>query len=499
MLIGNRHEFAIELVPASPSWSSKYRPEQAVWAGFALWLCDTNLSLHVVDGTSTTEEYLYVPLAALADWLVASAPAISFEERPKRFSITQTLHRDAARWADVKPPRGMTEDDWLDERERWWSSHFLRAGADGAIVPDVALSRDDDRLVVSWHLRPSRRAMISFLHEAGTTTVNWSSAVDVISAFVAYVAESLREAGLGDLYAWASEADPWMSALQDQRRGFRLFIGQPAEHLEQLLGVATEDELFRALGLTDAWDDPAESIECQILRDLSPNISRDILESVRALGEVIRTTQPNGKGWLVSRDVAREAMRSATSPEEAGQLAAGELRKWLQLGFEPIVDTDALLQDIGVRVQHGVEGGTDEMIVGTRENSSPVVHTFRSLRTRTRWGRRFEACRALGHLACDAIRTGGIGAASGPFAPGMRRRRSGAFAAELLLPSGAIAARSGGMLDGLTDETSFSHLLEDYGVGARTAAYQLWNQGWLSTGAIRDELIDVFAARDIRD
>lgn len=77
-------------------------------------------------------------------------------------------------------------------------------------------------------------------------------------------------------------------------------------------------------------------------------------------------------------------------------------------------------------------------------------------------------------------------------------QRSGtrAFAAEFLLPEQGMQQLSGGVLDGLPDETDLSLLLEDYGVGARTAAYQLWNRGWLSSSTLRDELIDRFAASD---
>jgi hypothetical protein len=140
------------------------------------------------------------------------------------------------------------------------------------------------------------------------------------------------------------------------------------------------------------------------------------------------------------------------------------------------------------------DGGRDEMIVAARQGTAPLARTFTSRRTKTTWGWRFEACRAMGHAACDPVRAGALGAGFGAYARGARRRRSGAFAADLLLPAAALAARSVGRLDGLADERGFAALLADYGVGARTAAYQLWGRGWLSSAALRDELIDGFAA-----
>jgi len=119
--------------------------------------------------------------------------------------------------------------------------------------------------------------------------------------------------------------------------------------------------------------------------------------------------------------------------------------------------------------------------------------TLETVRTSRPWGQRFEAARALGHVLLDPVRAGAIGAASGPFAQETRRRRSGAFAAELLLPESALAAANAGELDGAARGSSFADLLERYGVGARAAAYQLWNRGWLSSPDLRDDLIDRFA------
>jgi len=41
--------------------------------------------------------------------------------------------------------------------------------------------------------------------------------------------------------------------------------------------------------------------------------------------------------------------------------------------------------------------------------------------------------------------------------------------------------------------------VDHYRVGARTAAYQLWNHGLRSSADVRDDLIDRFATRLPRD
>ena len=78
----------------------------------------------------------------------------------------------------------------------------------------------------------------------------------------------------------------------------------------------------------------------------------------------------------------------------------------------------------------------------------------------------------------------------------MRRRRSGAFAAELLLPTSALAQLSGGALDGAAEDDRFASLLEEYGVGARPRRTSFYNRRWLSDAAIRDDLIEQHGRRE---
>lgn len=50
------------------------------------------------------------------------------------------------------------------------------------------------------------------------------------------------------------------------------------------------------------------------------------------------------------------------------------------------------------------------------------------------------------------------------------------------------------MLDRGADPVVFERLMEAYGVGARTAAHQLYNHQLLSSAEIRDQLIDDYGA-----
>jgi hypothetical protein len=220
------------------------------------------------------------------------------------------------------------------------------------------------------------------------------------------------------------------------------------------------------------------------------------------LSEIGRTaTHPDRDAlatWRKAREIAIDASRPAESPEHAGYLAAPEIREALGLNGQPIGDIGATLAQLGLSYEHReVFGGRDQMMVAARLDGAPVARTLRTLRTERHWGQRFEACRALGHILLDPIRAGAMGAASGPFAASTRRRRSGAFAAELLLPESATARASGQAVDGAAASSVFEDILATYGIGARTAAYQLWNRGWLSSPEVRDELIDQYGATAI--
>ena len=151
------------------------------------------------------------------------------------------------------------------------------------------------------------------------------------------------------------------------------------------------------------------------------------------------------------------------------------------------------MQELGVEVvRSDVDCSLERMLAGSRRGAGAVAVINRTPRTTTPWGERFELARALGHLLVDSYRADALGTASTPFAQPWARRCSGAFAAEFLLPGEHLFERFEA-LDSAADRDEFPSLLNEYGVGARTAAFQLWNRGLLSSPRIRDGLIDDFS------
>ena len=174
MLIGNRNDLAIEVLPLAPTWERRYLPERTGWAQLAIWVHGTNLCRNHLEGSDSIREGINVPLAPVADWLMRSWTFIEFEERPGCFPPRNSLRRTLRDWGDTAPAAGFTEDQWFDARELWWTRHFLSAGADGARLPNVSLVRSSDRLVIEWGPAefPGDHAP-RFISEHGQEVLEW--------------------------------------------------------------------------------------------------------------------------------------------------------------------------------------------------------------------------------------------------------------------------------------------------------------------------------------
>ena len=492
MLIGDRGRLAFELHPLAPTWERRHLPERTGWAQLSIWVNGANLCRNVLDGPSIREG-VNVPLGPVADWLVRSWTFIRFEERPDCFPPRASVFDTLRAWGDTRPP-GQTaedEDEWFDARERWWTRHFLAAGADGAQLPNVSLLRGGDRLFVEWapaEFAGSRAP--EFLSESGQWSLRWDDGEEVLAEFVARVAEWFRAEGLDDAYSWTNLRDPLREVEADFRERLRAFTGIDAGVLRAWTATATDAELRRNLGVPEGSDDPGESVITQVLRDLPPTAPESVRREVWRLDERTREATHFAEELRVA---ARDAAAAGAGPEESGQLAAREVRDRLDLNGRPVANMDEQMQVLGVKVvRSDVECSQERMLAGSRRGAGAVAVINRTPRTATQWGERFELARALGHLLVDSCRGDALGAASTTFAQAWARRCSGAFAAEFLLPSERLFDRFGA-LDSAADRDVFPSLLNEYGVGARTAAFQLWNQGLLSDHHVRDDLIDDFS------
>ena len=265
MLIGDRDRLAFELHPLAPTWERRHLPERTGWAQLSIWVNGNNLCRNVLDGPFIREG-VNVPLGSMADWLVRSWTFIRFEERPDCFPPRASAFGTLREWGNTHPPGQTDEDEWFDARERWWTRHFLAAGADGAQLPNVSLLRGGDRLFVEWtpaEFAGSRAP--EFLSESGQGSFRWDDGEEVLAEFVAYMAEWFRAEGLDDAFPWTNLRDPLREAEADFREGLRAFTGIDAEILRTWTATATDADLRRNLGIPEGSDDPGESVITQVL------------------------------------------------------------------------------------------------------------------------------------------------------------------------------------------------------------------------------------------
>lgn len=505
MLFGNRETFALEIEPVAPSWGTKYLPESTAWAGFSVWLSGTNICRHLIHGTSQVQDCVYVPLASIADWFTSSWKALSFEEIT-RYAIkrrssmevsqisVQALMKD---WESTPPPLGQPELEWEDQRYEWWERHFLLAGADGSHLPNLSFFRQEELLwIEAASIKHPGDQPPQFIDDSESAVVYWRDASKTIGDFVKYVGNQLSVAGLHHLFPWCTKDDPLAFASSDFLESISLFTGRIIDELLLVAGVKQESEIVDALGIVDA-EDPAASAATQVLRDLTPTSTPDHATQVAQLLKLLinkTAGAPSGELTSMRKDLP-DFSQMTVSPEQWGYEAAQQVRAMCKLGNSPIEDINSLCHHFGIRterIQNTVVN--DRMIAGVGNDSSAWIAVLNTPRTRVEHSYRFEITRGLGHLLLDSARCGTIGAASSSYAQEFRRRRSGAFAAELLIPAVVLASEPSLRSNSGPDLDDFRNVLSRFGVGKTTAAYQLWNHNLLPSRDSLDDLLELDTA-----
>lgn len=460
MIFGDRDELALEVDRFDPPWQP-VDPDESVWAAVAVWVAGVNLTEHRRHGSDRVRDDLHIPLVPLARWCIAARAALHYEERTHLGAFTSP-HEELDRWSTAALAPRLDEAAWLDRRDAWWSRHFTGSATADLVAPSLGIVRNDDRALVSWRTPDLPRPDRTFIRPSGAKIVSWTVVSAALDDYVAAVR------------AW-SPSGQLEPTVEDAHGALEYYTGLAASELPA----------FRFL--PEAVHDPAVDPLAQVVRDLTHRTSTGpaqgpIVKVIRAVGE------HGDHGWWDMR--ARLVMAPGIGFEQEGYDGAQTVRRLLGLDGQPIDDVEKLARELGVQVTGDAPAADgDRMVVAGSAGGPAVSMLLASARTATPWGRRFEVARALGHLLLDPVRGAAIGAASGPRAMASRRRRSGAFAAELLLPTVALEEASAGALDGIAEGTRFAALLKRFGVGATTAAFHLWNQGFLSSPEVRDDLM----------
>ena len=370
----------------------------------------------------------------------------------------------------------------------------METEAQGSVLPDLALVRDSEDLVVGWsgiHVEGERRP------DSGVHRLPWREGAALLEEFVLSVAESFRTAGQGGVYPWICEEHPLNGQDVGGTEALLAFTGRGEESLREVLGLDGSADLWSALGIYSG--DPAASIVTQVLRDLPPESGKDLACLALEIQENLEKGASKSEADEVRR-IGAEVLRDVAEPEMQGHEAAVALRERFDLDGAP-VSTKRLgeilvacgldVEDVRREVSPG--SGDVSSILGALEGRGSAVSLIETPRMARLWARRFEFCRGLGTVMLDSFREGRLGRASCAWASVRNRRRSGAFAAEFLLPVDGLRKRNLWSLDSLAGRRAFGEILNEFKIGARAGAYQLWNLGLLSSAELRNELIEEFA------
>ncbi len=370
----------------------------------------------------------------------------------------------------------------------------LAADTEGSHLPNLSFFRQEDLLWIEAGpiIHPGDQPP-QLIDDSVASIIPWRSATQTIGNFVQYVGIHLAAAGLHSLFPWCAKKDPLASTSGDLLESICLFTGRNTDELMLASGVNDQFQIASALGILDDKD-PSTSAATQVLRDLSPSTpcspSAQINHLLRTLLE--QTAGSPAQELVAIRKDFPEITQAMVSPEEHGYEAARRVRALHRLNNDPFVDVVYLCRRFGIRTDHIQWHLTnDRMIVGAGADSSAWIAVLKSPRTDPPHAYRFEIARGLGHLLLDSDRGGTIGAASSSHAQEFRRRRSGAFAAELLAPAAMLAQEKSLHSNSGPDLNAFRGILSRYGVGKRTAAYQLWNHDLLPSKDSLEELLEM--------
>lgn len=486
MRFGRESTLAFDLEPVVPSWDCRTPSEQGPWARLIIWFRGENLCRTLVQDSASVHEGVYVPLAPIADWLVRNARYIAYEESARAFPTDANLHAALELWKSSAPASPFAEEDWDDLHWEWSDRHFLHAGTEGSWLPNLSVVRVDDDLWLSLaRCRFATPEAPSFLYVPTTDRVPWEEAKQTLTDFVEYIREELQKSGLATSYPWIDRPNPFAQALDIGLQEYtRDGLGLDPTAFEKFSGLSL-GRASQTLNLSGKTA-PENSATFQALRDLE--LEPGIWEPLVA--EDLSSRVQHGQQFARVRRSVIEALEVAP-PEAQGYSAARNLRRGLGLERGPLEGVEGLAMQLAIEVRpYSVDTDYDHAAaLGHREGLGKVL-LFNSPKTRDPWARNMEVLRGMGHLLLD----GGadqlaLGAGSSRRATGPRRRRSGAFAAEMLLPQDAIHQRTGGVLDVVTEPEVFESLMKEYGVGATTAAWQSYNAGLLSSRERVDELI----------
>jgi hypothetical protein len=414
----------------------------ATWARLRLEVNGSDVLELIHLPSKTSRAAVYGPLFPLVEWFVENWWSLLYEASP---TSPLTPGRHAPLW-----------------KRAWMQRHNLLAAREGMALPDATFVRDGDDLIVRWDPDPE-------WHETRRVRFIGSGQVRVHAEQFAQQVTTLVEATLQRLQA----------LLEDNEDVQRLANAWTAIHSAD----TDEQTLCRSLAVlgVDPYDpdqatDDLVSLVAALSASLPASLRDDLLE-----GSSLNALQA-ATDWLMrSRDeLANDAALHAPatlpcawspSAHQTGYVLARQTRDEL-LGLdrdEPIHDLEAMLVERlnwdSVPLRKGSPfNGLDGLVGLSTDSVKPVLI---DAGTRSGYSTRFLLARSAFFTVSGALAHGRLLTR----AVTRDQRAARAFAAELLAPASAIAARVGGIVS----QEEVTELSEAFGVHPLLIEHQIEN------------------------
>ena len=467
--------FAIRVLPLQGGPEEGDPSARATWVALELWVNGQNLTAHTHETDQTVHSALHWPAIHLARWLVRSWQGFYETARwPRSAPPGVWLPQDLLRRWDRDIAENDPPDEELDSRDDFVATHFLQAGAAGGVVPDLCLSRDSDRIVVSWDNLQRAITDVTFHRPVGDAEVDARGFADTVEKFVDWVRDRLPAES-----ADAKELEAWLEGFQAPETAWRMvrsFAGLDEDRARVIApGPRDLSELF---GLTQEWASdgamarPELSTIAVAFRSLSPRIEPAELLTLR---DRILSLAPNEAAFAAMDALVRGIPDpGGRLPDyEQGYALAESVRAEIGNAWD-FLDVEGLVAKLGIAVEDvslsdaDLDGGA---VCDGKHGPAIFVNT-RSPRACVSWGRRMILAHELAHLLFDRRHAVPLAVISGPWAPVRLERRANAFAAELLLPKRALQrlART------YEEDELIEQAKLQYGVGIRMASWHVDNR-----------------------
>ena len=429
-----------------------FGPEVDTWCRFAIAVNgETITANHPADFHSSADRgYVIGPVSGLIEWIVEVWPYLLWELHCP-FAKTPNLgarvriptERDAATlWVDVDTTRS------LRDIAIWQHRHTFGHGTADLALPSIVLLPEDKRIgVVLDHIPPKLDPTVRFTppaNEQWPSDPIWIAREDAIAELSRLTEETIARVRSRQNHEWAS-------FIEKKWRTVKSVAEDPHRRRELMLGKVVADSWPTVEGLLNGDSTGFESllIDAEVLA--VPAEFKQILDfahstPAKSENSEFRATPKKGR------------------PYEQGYSLAQEARAFLGNESDPIIELPQTLESFGVQFKH-VSTSAFASACFARESGGAVIALSHQ---RSKWGvapSRFAVAAALGRLLSERVVGKSFGAAHSGQSRWIATQRANAFAAELLLPAQALAAK-----------TDISELCDSYGISRTAAEWHLHNR-----------------------